>query len=88
VKLIGGREDVDRVAADSRWSNYETFLGARSLDLVREYKVEQLESVVDLSQSKGTADDLEMYLGSGFSNTGELSQDKIFEMIERLRQEI
>ena len=87
VKLIGAREDVDRVAADSRWSNYESFLGARSLDVVREYKVEQMDAVVDLSQSRGASDDLEMYLESGFSNTGDLSPDKIFEMIERLRQE-
>jgi len=87
IKLVGAREDVDRVASDDKWGNYEMFLNARSIDIIKEYTVEQMSAVVDLSQSKGASDDLEMYLGSGFSNTGELSQDKIFEMIERLRQE-
>jgi DNA repair exonuclease SbcCD nuclease subunit len=86
IKLIGSREDVDRVASDPKWGNLETFMGARSLNVIREYKVAQLESVVDFSQSRDVQDDLETYLKSGFSVTGDLSQDKIFEMVEKLRK--
>jgi DNA repair exonuclease SbcCD nuclease subunit len=86
IKLIGSREDVDRVASDPKWGNLENFMGARSLNIIREYKVAQLEAVVDFSQSRDVHDDLETYLKSGFSVTGELSQDKIFEMVEKLRK--
>jgi DNA repair exonuclease SbcCD nuclease subunit len=87
VKLIGSRADVDRVADDPKWQNYTHILNARSLEIIREYQVEQNEAVVDLSTSTGVMDDLKLYLGSEFVNIGNMDQDKLFEILQRVQQE-
>jgi len=86
IKLAGTRQNVDRIADDPRWSNYVDLLGARSLDIIRDYVVEQDEAVVDLSTSTGVLDDLNLYLESGFANPGTLSKDRIFDMLTKLKE--
>jgi len=72
VELIGSRADVDRIANDPRWENYNTYYNTRNLMLTRKYKVEKQEAVVDMSESHGVMDDLNMYLDSGFVDIGNL----------------
>ncbi len=81
VELIGSRADVDRIANDPRWKNYEEYYNVRSLNVVRKYKVEQQEAVVDMSESVGVLDDLKIYLDSGFVDTGNITSSRINEMI-------
>lgn|GEM_PF-5076242 len=85
VRLRGKREDVDRIADESKWQNYVDVLSARSIEIVRDYQTEQSASVVDLSTSSGVEDDLKLYLGSGFVNVGTLPPARIFEMIRRVQ---
>jgi len=87
VKLVGDRKDVDRVADDPKWANYTDIMMARSIEIIRDYKVQQKEAVVDLTSSTNAVDDLGIYLGSGFANIGNLNQDKIFEVLQRMLQE-
>lgn len=86
VRLVGNRADVDRVADDERWKNYTDLLMARSIEVIRDYQVEQNEAVVDMSASQSVLDDLDLYLGSGFANIGNLSKDKIFETLKRMQE--
>lgn len=86
VRLVGKRADVDRVADDERWKNYTDLLLARSIEVIRDYQVEQSEVVVDMSASQSVLDDLELYLGSGFANIGNISKDKIFEMLKQMQE--
>lgn len=86
VELIGSKVNVDRLANDSRWKNYETYYGVRSLGVVRKYKIEQQEAVVDMSESKGIMDDLIIYLNSGFVNIGDLSRESLLGMLESLEE--
>jgi len=85
IKLVGARQDVDRVADDGRWVNYKNIMCARSIEVIREYQVEQSEAVVDMSVSSSALDDLTLYLGSGFANIGTLSQDKIFAVVKKMQ---
>ncbi len=87
VKLIGNRADVDRVADDPHWQNYTNFLNARSIEVIREYQVEQNDAVVDLSASTGVFDDLELYLASDFVKLGNLDKDRIFDTLKRVQKE-
>jgi len=86
VKLVGNRKDVDRVADDSRWKNYKDIMLARSVDIIREYKVENETAIVDFSTSRGVLDDLTLYMQSGFANVGGLSPDRISAMVTKLRE--
>jgi len=86
VRLVGHRADVDRVADDERWKNYTDLLMARSIEVIRDYQVEQNEAVVDMSASQSVFGDLELYLESGFANIGNLSKDKIFEMLRKMQE--
>jgi len=84
VELNGSRTDVDRIANDPRWKNYEEYCGVRSIQITRKYKIEQQEAVVDMSESVGVFDDLKIYLESGFVDIGNLSSGKINEMINTI----
>ena len=86
IKLVGTRANVDRVADDPRWSNYVELEGARSIEVIRDYVVEQDEAVVDLSKSTGVLDDLNLYLESDFVNLGNMSADKICDMVTKLKE--
>lgn len=86
IKLAGDRKDVDRVADDPRWKNYKDLLLARSIDIIREYKVENTTAIVDFSTSRGVLDDLNLYMQSGFANVGGLSPDRISAMVTKLRE--
>lgn len=84
VKLVGRKEDVDRIADDKRWNNYVDYYNARGLDVLREYKTEQAYEIVDMSQSNSVLDDLSLYLSSGFVEVSEEDQTKIVKTVERL----
>lgn len=86
IKLVGDKADVDRIADDKRWSNFQEFEGAKTVEVVRDYKAEQSDSVIDLSTSSSVFDDLTLYLDSGFANIGNLSRDKIFEIVQSVRE--
>jgi len=86
VRLKGRRADVDRIADDERWSNYTNILMARSIEIIRDYQVEQNEAVVDMSASQSVLDDLDLYLESGFADVGNLSKNKIFEMVRKMQE--
>lgn len=86
VRLVGKRADVDRVADDNRWKNYTDILMARSVEIIRDYQVEQNEAVVDMSASQSILDDLELYLKSGFADIGNLSRSKLFETLQRIQE--
>jgi DNA repair exonuclease SbcCD nuclease subunit len=84
VKLVGRKVDVDRVADDPRWANYTELLGARKLDLARDYASESKDAVVDLSTSNSAKNDLGLYLDSGFGSLGTLSKEKMFETLAQV----
>ena len=86
IKLVGNRKDVDRVADDPRWKNYKEIMMARSIDVIREYKVEHETAIVDFSTSRGVLDDLSLYMQSGFANVGGLSPDRISAMVSKMRE--
>ena len=86
VKLLGDKADVDRIADDKRWANFQEFEQAKTIEVVRDYKAEQSESVIDLSTSSNIFDDLTLYLDSGFAKIGNLSRDKIFEVVQKVRE--
>ena len=86
IKLVGNRKDVDRVADDGRWVNYKNILLARSVDVIREYKVENTTAIVDFSTSHGVLDDLNLYMNSGFANVGGLSPDRISAMVSAMKE--
>lgn len=86
IKLVGNRKDVDRVADDLRWKNYKDIMMARSIDVIREYKVEHETAIVDFSTSRGVLDDLSLYMQSGFANVGGLSPDRISAMVSKMRE--
>lgn len=86
VKLVGNRKDVDRVADDPRWRNYKDIMLARSIDIIREYRVENTTAIVDFSTSRGVLDDLSLYMQSGFANVGGLSPDRISAMVSKMRE--
>lgn len=86
VRLVGKRADVDRIADDGRWKNYTNLLMARSIEIIRDYQVEQNEAVVDMSASQSVLDDLQLYLDSGFADIGNLEKSKLFEMLQRMQE--
>jgi hypothetical protein len=81
VKLTGKKIDVDRVADDPRWKNYVDLLGARKMDIARDYENETKDAVIDLSMSRNISHDLELYLDSGFGSLGNLGKEKMFEVL-------
>ncbi len=81
VKLTGKKIDVDRVADDPRWRNYVEILGARKMDIARDYEIESRDAVIDLSQSRSSSHDLELYIDSGFGSLGTLGREKMFEVL-------
>jgi DNA repair exonuclease SbcCD nuclease subunit len=87
VKLVGRKEDVDRVSEDPRWANYTDLLRARKLDLARDYVSETKNAVVDLSTSNSVTNDLALYLDSGFGSLGALSREKMFETLAQVEGE-
>lgn len=88
VKLIGKKEDVDRVADDPRWANFTGLLNARKLDLARDYVSESKNAVVDLSNSNSTKNDLELYLESGFGSLGNLVKERMFESLSQVEETV
>jgi len=87
VELIGSRADVDRIANDPRWENYNTYYNVRNLMLTRKYKVEKQEAVVDMSESHGVMDDLNMYLDSGFVDIGNLPREGIVGVVNSVLED-
>lgn len=83
VKLVGSKVDVDAIADDPKWKNLQDLLLARHLDIIRVYKSEVNEAVVDLTESTSPEDDLSGYLDSGFADLGSLSKDKLFNILEK-----
>ena len=87
VELIGNKANVDRVANDPRWVNYETFYRVRHLEICRTYKMEQGEVIVDMSTSTGLLDDLNAYLDSGFAELGILPREGVTQAVSELMKE-
>jgi DNA repair exonuclease SbcCD nuclease subunit len=87
VKLSGDKNDVDRVAEDLGWRKLEKEFSMRRLEIIRDYEIQQSETVVDLSSSNGFMDDLELYLGSKFSSLGNIPQEKIIEAVRSIKGE-
>ena len=87
VRLIGTKENVDRIASDNRWENYETMYLARKLDIFKAYEIEQSEVVVDMSGSNSMLDDLGMYIKSGFVNLGNLQAEKLVDIVRQLNRD-
>ncbi len=86
IELIGNKEDVDRIANDPRWKNYETFLNIRSINIIRKYNIEQQEVIVDMSNSNTVSSDLSLYLNSGFVNVDGIFKNKLSDIIETLKR--
>jgi DNA repair exonuclease SbcCD nuclease subunit len=87
VELQGLRENVDRVADDQRWANYLEYYGVRNIDVSRKYNVEQSEVIVDMSNSSGLRDDMNIYLDSGFANTGDVSREHLFKVLDKILED-
>jgi len=87
VELIGQKANVDRIANDPRWSNYETYYTVRHLEVSRTYKIEEGEVIVDMSGSSGLLDDLNAYLDSGFAELGILPREGVTQAVSELMQE-
>ena len=85
VRLIGKKEDVLRLKADERWSNYETWMNPRSLTISPIYKTEQHEVVVDMSESTDASKDLKFYLDSGFVTLNDQQKEAIMSVLEELK---
>jgi len=85
IKLIGEKKNVDRVANDERWSNYERLFTPRGFGVVREYRIEQDEAVIELSQGHDLMEDLGLYLDSGFVDLGIIERDRIVEKVQELK---
>ena len=86
VKLSGSKKNVDRVADDPRWSNYAQYFTPRGFDVTRNYQIEQGSAVVELSQTHDILEDLDLYLGSGFVDLGNLEKDKIIAKVQQLKE--
>jgi hypothetical protein len=84
VKLVGEKADVDRVADSKKWENYVSFMNARGLDIIRAYEAQKNEVVLDMTESNSLQDDLQLYLKSGFANSGNLSHEKILDAFSEL----
>jgi hypothetical protein len=87
VRLIGNKENVDRVAAEPRWANYEELYLARKLDIMKAYEIEQSDVVVDMSSSNSMLDDLGFYIKSGFVNLGNLQAEKLVDLVRQLNRD-
>lgn len=81
VKLCGKRADVDRLADEPLWQNYTDVILARKFDILREYASEQQIGVVNLSTTKSPIEDLELYIDSGFADVGNLSIEKLYNIV-------
>jgi hypothetical protein len=84
IKLSGNKADVDRVADDPKWKNYEDFSIFRKLDIVRAYNTVKSEVSVDMGDSNSLSDDLSLYIESGFANTGNVDKGLIFKALKDL----
>ena len=86
VKLSGAKKDVDRVADDPKWSNYETFFTPRGFEGTRDYRIEKDSAVVELSNTHDVLEDLDLYLESGFVDLGTLEKEKIVAKVQQLKE--
>jgi DNA repair exonuclease SbcCD nuclease subunit len=87
VGLIGEKSNVDRIANDPRWANYETYYTVRHLELARTYKMEEGEVIVDMSTSSGLLEDLGAYLDSGFAELGTLPREGVTQAVAEMMKE-
>jgi len=88
IALVGSKSDVDRIAADKRWLNYETFYNARKINIAKKYKVEQDAVVINIGESSNFIEDLHLYLESGFSNITEEMKGKVKEKVVGVVKEL
>lgn len=85
IRLTGTKKDVDRIASDPKWSNYEKYYPVRGFSLVRNYKAEKDEAVVDLSAGHNILEDLELYMDSGFVAVDDNEKSKILKKVSHLK---
>ena len=85
VKLVGLKEDVDRIADDPGWKKLHKKFLPRKIEVLRAYETQQSDVVVDLTSSTGVMDDLDLYLDSKFSSLGNLSKESVMDALENLR---
>lgn len=78
VKLVGEKKDVDRIADDLRWLE---ITNVRKLEILREYQGDVSETVIDMSRTSSPAEDLALYLDSGFGELGAVNKDKVFNLV-------
>jgi DNA repair exonuclease SbcCD nuclease subunit len=81
LTLRGTKENVDRVASNSKWQNFTTFLCARDFNIIREYQSQTSMNVIDMSNTKSPLDDLDLYINSGFADLGTLPRSKVFDIL-------
>ena len=87
IKLHGYKPDVDRIADDGRWKNYETLYMARKVEVIRSYVVDRDEVIVDMSEDNSILEDLNSYLDSGFSSIGNIARENIVKVVEDILEE-
>lgn len=85
IKLVGTKKDVDRIADDPKWGNYERYYPVRGFSLAREYKAERSEAVVELSTGHNILEDLELYMDSGFVSVNEQEKANIIKKVSYLK---
>lgn len=85
VKLVGSKENVDRVADDPGWKKLHKKFLPRKIEVLRAYETQQSDVVVDLTSSNGILDDLNLYLESKFSSLGNLNKDSVIEVVSKLK---
>ena len=84
IKLIGSKADVDRIADNDKWSNFEDLCMARRVEIVRAYEAVKNEVSIDMTSSNSLSDDLGLYLDSGFANIGNLKSKDLFKFLKDL----
>ena len=87
VKLVGNKSNVDRVADDPEWNKFQKKLKPRRVEILRSYETEQSQVVVDLSTSTGILDDLSLYLGSNFASLGNIKEERVADVVRRLKRQ-
>lgn len=85
IKLVGKKKDVDRIADNPKWDNYETYFPVRGFSIARDYRAEQNEAVVELSTGHNILEDLELYIDSGFVSVDAGEKANIIKKVSHLK---
>lgn len=85
IVLNGNKANVDRVADDLRWANYREYYNVRGIEISRNYVLEKSEKIINMDKSNSLVDDVKVYLESGFSSTGNIDQNRILSVVEKLK---